>query len=80
VTAPPPGWLKIAGGVMHWILAIAMTGSSTASVMRPYSTEAECRKALEEFFSRQHGKMEYNGSCFDENEKNDRKFLKLFKG
>ncbi|RMN51944.1 hypothetical protein LCH33_002870 [Pseudomonas amygdali] len=62
---------------MHWILAIAMTGSSTASVMRPYSNETECRKALEEFFSRPHGKMEYNGSCFDEN---DRKFLKLFKG
>ncbi|KPC15699.1 Uncharacterized protein AC503_1396 [Pseudomonas syringae pv. maculicola] len=48
--------------------------------MRPYSTEAECRKALEEFFSRPHGKMEYNGSCFDENDENDRKFLKLFKG
>ncbi|RML92734.1 hypothetical protein [Pseudomonas savastanoi] len=65
---------------MHWILAIAMTGSSTASIMRPYSTEAECRKALEEFFEKPHGKAQYSGSCFDENDENDRKFLKLFKG
>ncbi|WP_221034173.1 hypothetical protein, partial [Pseudomonas savastanoi] len=75
-TAPPPGWLKIAGGVMHWILAIAMTGSSTASVMRPYSTEAECRKALEEFFEKPHGKTQYGGSCFRE----DSKVLKILKG
>ena len=52
---------------MNWILAIAIAGSSTASVMRPYSTEAECRKALQEFFDKPHGKTQYSGSCFEEN-------------
>ncbi|WP_024681913.1 hypothetical protein [Pseudomonas syringae] len=61
---------------MHWILAITMAGSSTATVMKPYDTEAECRKALEEFFDRQHGKAQYSGSCFEK----DSKVLKLIQG
>ncbi|KPC22853.1 Uncharacterized protein AC496_0519 [Pseudomonas savastanoi pv. glycinea] len=44
--------------------------------MRPYSTEAECRKALEEFFEKPHGKTQYGGSCFRE----DSKVLKILKG
>ncbi|AKF46161.1 MULTISPECIES: hypothetical protein [Pseudomonas] len=61
---------------MNWVLAIAIAGSSTASIMRPYSTEAECRKALEEFFDKQHGKTQYSGSCFEKNSP----VLKLLKG
>ncbi|MEQ4308474.1 hypothetical protein ABNM12_11035 [Pseudomonas syringae] len=64
---------------MHWILAITMAGSSTATVMKAYRTENECRKAQEEFFSRPHGKMQYSGGCFNENDENGRKLLKLFK-
>ncbi|KPX99346.1 hypothetical protein ALO63_200013 [Pseudomonas amygdali pv. mori] len=61
---------------MNWILAIAIAGSNTASIMRPYSTEAECRKALNEFFEKPHGKTQYSGSCFEE----DSKVLKLLRG
>ncbi|GFZ58668.1 hypothetical protein PSE10C_53960 [Pseudomonas amygdali pv. eriobotryae] len=60
---------------MHWILAITMAGSSTATVMKTFSTETECRKAQEEFFSRPHGKIGYSGGCFRE----DSKALKILK-
>ncbi|WP_122447672.1 hypothetical protein [Pseudomonas viridiflava] len=60
---------------MHWILAITMAGSSTATVMKTYSTESECRKAQEEFFSREDGKKKYSGGCFRE----DSKVLKILR-
>ncbi|OUM07851.1 hypothetical protein BW686_07390 [Pseudomonas syringae] len=58
---------------MHWILAITMAGSSTATVMKTYSTESECRKAQEEFFRGKDGKTQYSGGCFRE----DSKVLKI---